>query len=157
MSDNSVNSVNVGGIDIVMSPAAGASLTPEQSFNRWSSEVFRNTHREFRFGDDTLVRVNSGQCYTLLLLGLERVLTPDEFNALAAKLATAYNELISEGVLSEGAIKSLATIRNYEVPDVPVEFMDEETNITAAIVGHTQIAFGKEKKPKPEEEDTADA
>jgi hypothetical protein len=147
----SSETVNVGGIDIVMSPAASAESTPEQSFNKGSSEVYRTTTKEFRFGDDKLVSVEQGQSYTLLLLGLERILTTDEFNALAVKLAIAYNELIAEGVLTQGAIKSLATVRNFDVPVVPEEYLDEESDIRAAIVGSTQIAVVKEKKPKKKE------
>ena len=144
--------------EIIQHPAQQVTVNTEETFDQYKKRI-KETRTEIRaFKDGMPIAVDSAMQYSFLMLGMERLLTPEEFAAVYMAVMSAIDQMEKAGVLPEELVKTVSTPFDATPPVIPDRFREEAgdgVELVVHFVCNTGFEIVKEYPPDEavEEED----
>jgi len=138
--------------DIVTSPALDITAQTTESFEEFSSRIYKSSKKPLRFKDGKPIELDPTLEHSFLMLGLSRLATQEEFTKLYTAFMTTIAQMEVNGDLPADWVKSVATPFDVIPPAIPPQFTENlgEAEIKTYLVGEVGFAIVKEYPPEPE-------
>ena len=111
--------------EVIQHPARQVSVNTEETFSQYARRI-RDTRSEIRtFKNGAPIVLRSELQYTFLMLGMERLLTPEEFELVFMAIMTKIKEMEAAGILPPDVVKTVETPFDLTPPEIPERFLSE--------------------------------
>ena len=133
---------------VIEHPAQNLTMRTELTFNEFADHVWRTNRRQLRYSDGAMIELQPDLAYSFLMLGMERLLTPEEFGVVYFCVMQALEQAEKKGLIPTGLVKSVAT--PFDVPNrpaIPDKFADdieEEATVKTYLTGEVSFTVAKE-------------
>jgi hypothetical protein len=122
-------------------------MRTEQTFDEFADHVYRVNKRELRHRNGTLIELQPDLAYSLLMLGMKRLLTEEEFGIVCERFMAEIKALEDQGILPRDSVTVVAT--PFDVPNRPAiperfaEEIDDEATIKTYLTGEVSFTIAK--------------
>ena len=135
-------------------------LRTDETFLEFANRISKSNVCNVGYKDGSLIELDPNLEYSFVLLGLKRLLTPEEFAFVYTAMMDAVHKLEVQGVLSEGLVETVATPFDIPArPAIPNQFADTQedgADIKTYLTGSLTFTMVNHVPPTQVEIDDAD-
>ena len=143
-------------ITINPNPAQTITADTTETFTDFANKVFKSSKRPIRHGNGQPVELETDSTYSVVLLKLSEIATPQQFAALLGIIMQGVAEATAQEIIPEGWLQHIATPFDLHTPAIPERYIDNEHEHKIFLTGEMQYVLTRECKPEEEEvEDNA--
>ena len=142
--------------EIIEHQAQSITIQTDETFDQFADRIYTKCRYPIQYKSGERIELDPALAYTFLMLGMPRLLTPEEFAGLLPYVMPAIAQAEADGTIPPGLIRTIAT--PFDVPPrpaIPAKFADdigEGVEIKTYLAGETAFLITK-KHTEPEIEE----